>query len=108
MEVSAYVDENGRSPFEDWFAGLDAVAAAKVTTALTRLGLGNTSSVKGVGDGVAEYRIDWGPGYGIYFGQDGASLIVLLTGGTKRRQWKDVAAAKAAWASYKARKKGRS
>ena len=54
-----------------WFAGLDAPAAAKVAVALARLEQGNLSNAKGVGEGVLEYRIDWGPGYRVYFGRDG-------------------------------------
>jgi putative addiction module killer protein len=61
-------------------------AAAKVSVALVRLGQGNTSNAKPVGEGVLEYRIDWGPGYRVYFGRDGDTLVILLTGGTKQRQ----------------------
>jgi hypothetical protein len=62
-------------------------------------------NAKGVGAGVQEYRIEWGPGYRLYFGQDGDTLIILLCGGTKRRQQDDVADAQAHWAEYKRRKK---
>jgi hypothetical protein len=60
FELRLYLLESGRSPFEDWFAALDSTAAAKVTVALARLEQGNLSSVKPVGGGVLEYRIDWG------------------------------------------------
>ena len=76
---------------------VDAVAAAKVSIALTRLGLGNFSNVKGVGLGVYEYKIDFGPGYRVYFGKDGETLVILLGGGTKNRQSKDILAAQACW-----------
>jgi putative addiction module killer protein len=69
--------------------------------------LGDLSSVKSVGAGVQEYRIDVGPGYRIYFGRDGDTLIILLAGGTKRRQQKDIVAAKERWADYKKLKRGR-
>ena len=62
--------------------------------ALVRLGQGNTSNAKTVGEGVLEYRIDWGPGYRVYFGRDGETLVILLTGGTKQRQQRDIARAK--------------
>jgi len=65
---------------------LNPQAAAKVATALTRLALGNVSNVKGVGSGVLELWIDFGPAYRIYFGKDGGRLIILLGGGTKKRQ----------------------
>jgi putative addiction module killer protein len=85
--------------------GLDAIAAAKVTIALTRIERGNLSNAKGVGKGVLEYKIDFGPGYRIYFGKDGERLVILIGGGTKKWQGNDIAAAQACWADYKRRKK---
>jgi putative addiction module killer protein len=84
---------------------LDAIAAAKVTIALTRIERGNLSNVKGVGTGVLEYRIDSGPGYRIYFGKDGNRLVILIGGGTKKRQDRDIAEAQVCWADYKRRKR---
>lgn len=80
------------------------MAAAKVAVALARLEQGNLSNVKTVGEGVLEYRIDWGPGYRIYFGRDGNVLVILLTGGSKKRQQKDIDTAKMSWAEYKRRR----
>jgi len=71
---------------------------------LARLEQGNLSNAKGVGEGVLEYRIDWGPGYRVYFGRDGDTLVILLTGGTKRRQQRDIDAAKVLWTDYKRRR----
>src|SRR5262245_35267795 len=105
LDIREYVDEHGRSPFAGWFASLDAIAAAKVTIALARIEQGNLSNVKGVGSGVLEYRIDFGPGYRIYFGRDGQTLVILLGGGTKRRQQRDIEDAQQSWADYKRRKK---
>jgi len=65
-----------------------------VATAVHRMQQGYFSNVKGVGAGVYEYRIDFGPGYRIYFGKDGDRLVILLAGGTKKRQDADIAAAK--------------
>ena len=62
---------------------------------------GNLSNVKSVGEGVLEYRIDFGPGYRVYFGRDGEALVILLTGGTKKRQQRDIEAAIAYWQDYK-------
>lgn len=107
LELLNYLDVAGESPFASWFDELDATAAAKVTTALTRLALGNLSNVKGVGEGVLEYKIDFGPGYRVYFGRDGDRLVILLAGGTKKRQNKDIAQARVRWADYKARKRRR-
>ena len=103
-ELQFYLAGNGSAPFETWFAGLDASAAAKVTVALSRLERGAVSNVKAVGEGVSEYRIDWGPGYRVYFGRDGAALVILLTGGTKQRQQRDIEQARALWSEYKRRK----
>lgn len=82
------------------------MAAVKVTTAITRMSLGNLSNAKGVGEGVQEYRIDYGPGYRIYFGRDGDRLVILLAGGTKKRQQADINMAHARWAEYRKRKAG--
>ena len=106
MELEEYLDSDGISPFKRWFDGLDAQPAARVTMALARMAQGNLSNTKGVGAGVQEFRIDAGPGYRVYFGRDGETLIILLAGGTKRRQQKDVEAAQMRWADYKRRKRG--
>jgi putative addiction module killer protein len=66
---------------------------------------GNLSNVESVGEGVSDYKIDWGPGYLIYFGKDGESLVILVGGGTKKRQSADIASAKEKWIEYKRRKK---
>jgi putative addiction module killer protein len=107
LEVRYYLASNGSSPFADWFAEVDAAARAKITVAIARMGQGNLSNVKSVGGGVLEYKIDFGPGYRVYFGRDGDGLIVLLTGGTKRRQRRDIKSAIAFWTDYKATKRGR-
>ena len=104
IEIREFLDTKGRSPFATWFDSLNAAAAAKVTTAVTRISLGNFSNVEGVGSGVFEYKLDFGPGYRIYFGKDGATIVILLGGGTKRRQEKDISAAVANWQDYKRRK----
>ncbi|MEW8586814.1 MAG: type II toxin-antitoxin system RelE/ParE family toxin [Candidatus Thiodiazotropha sp.] len=94
IEVREYLDAEGKSPYAKWFDRLNVAAAVKVTTAVHRMEQGNFSNVKGVGAGVYEYRIDFGPGYRIYFGKDGDRLVILLAGGTKKRQDADIAAAK--------------
>ncbi len=105
LELRGYIDETGQKRFARWFDGLDTVAAAKVTIALTRIERENMSNVKSVGAGVLEYKIDFGPGYRIYFGKDGNTLVILIGGGTKKRQDINIAAAQACWADYKKRKK---
>ena len=106
MQILEYLDVAGDSPYRDWFESLNAQAAAKVTVALTRIELGNLSNVKGVGAGVQEYRIDFGPGYRIYFGRDGDTIVILLMGGTKKRQQRDIDAAQDYWRIYKQGKRG--
>ena len=105
MKIVEYLATDGTSPFRSWFDRLDAPAAAKVTTALIRMGMGNTSNVESVGGGVYEKKIDFGPGYRIYFGMDGEKLVVLVGGGTKKRQARDVATAVGRWTDYRKRKK---
>jgi putative addiction module killer protein len=104
VEVLEYLQPDGRSPYAEWFDRLNAPAAAKVSIALARLSQGNYSSVKGVGGGLYEYRIDFGPGYRMYFGKDGERIVLLLGGGTKKRQQKDIAGALSRWQDYKQRK----
>lgn len=104
IEIREFVDGRGRSPFAEWFNDLDPVAAARITMVLTRMQLGNLSNVKGVGAGVLERSVDFGPGYRLYFGRDGDKLLILLGGGTKRRQEQDIAAARLRWREYARRK----
>ena len=104
VEVREYLDRRGHSPFAAWSDRLNREAAAKVAAALARMQQGNFSNAKGVRAGVYEYRIDFGPGYRIYFGKDGDRLVILLGGGTKKRQQEDIATALARWQDYKQRK----
>ena len=104
-EIREYVDDRGRSPFGRWFDGLDSGAANRVRTAIARMEAGNLSNVRGVGSGVLEYRVHAGPGYRVYFGRDGDTLIVLLCGGTKVRQQDDSEDARKLWHEYKRRKR---
>lgn len=106
MEIGEYIAVDGSCPFEEWFNDLNAEAAAKVTTAITRMRQGNFSNVISVGGGVQERKIDFGPGYRVYLGRDGDRLIILLGGGTKKGQDNDIADAIELWKEYKHRKKG--
>jgi putative addiction module killer protein len=104
IRVEEFITDEDVSPFRRWFDALDDHAAAWVTIAIDRLGEGNTSNAKALGEGVSELRINRGPGYRIYFGWDGKVLVILLGGGTKQRQQNDIQAALRHWRSYKARK----
>ena len=107
LEVRYYVTDDGRSPYADWFASLDPVARAKVAAAILRIGQGNLSNLKPIGEGVLEYKINFGPGYRVCLGRDGNVLIILLTGGTKKRQQRDIDAAVEFWRAYKRGKRTR-
>jgi len=93
--------EAGRSPFADWFDELDPTTAARVDRYIRRMESGNFGNAKAVGQGVHELRIDYGPGFRVYFGMDGKTLVILLGGGDKRRQSADIAAAIMRWHRYK-------
>jgi putative addiction module killer protein len=104
IELLEFLDPSGKSPFARWFDNLNAVAAARVTIGLTRLRHGNFSNVESVGTGVSELKLDFGPGYRVYFGKDGERIVILLGGSAKKRQGNAIVAAQAAWAEYKRRK----
>jgi putative addiction module killer protein len=105
IRIREYVGEDGFSPFGGWFERLPSPASEKVTVALYRMGSGNLSNAKGVGSGVSEFRIDFGPGYRVYFGRDGETLIILLGGGSKQRQNRDIQQAIECWTAYRKKKK---
>ncbi|KMM79461.1 type II toxin-antitoxin system RelE/ParE family toxin [Pseudomonas deceptionensis] len=103
ISVEEYCGQDRTSPFERWFSSLDAQAAAKVSTAILRMEMGNTSNIKWF-DGLGEYRIHWGPGYRIYLLQEGKRLIILFGGGNKSSQKQDIKQAKKLIAEYRSRK----
>ncbi len=96
-----YQEENGDVPFNDWLAGLrDVTAVARVRIRLSRLRLGLFGEVKPLGDGIAELKIDYGPGYRVYYAVNGKKIILLLIGGDKSTQRKNIATAKRYWKNY--------
>ena len=105
VDIREYHDHAGRRPFRAWFDKLNSEASRKVTTALYRMGLGNFSNAKSVGAGVFECRINFGPGYRVYFGKDGEQIVILLAGGTKQHQQNDIKLSHERWEDYKLRKK---
>jgi putative addiction module killer protein len=106
LTIVEYIREDGTNPYRKWFDELHTQAAVKVTTAILRLEMGNTSNVKWIG-AIGEYRIGWGPGYRIYLARDGESVVILLGGGTKKAQQRDIERAKSLWDEYVARKAAR-
>jgi putative addiction module killer protein len=105
IEVRPYIDHLGRNPFRRWFEKLDANTKVRIAASIARVSDGNLSAGKSVGGGVSELRLDFGPGYRIYYGRDGDTLVILLGGGTKQRQDEDIQIAKKLWRDYKKRKK---
>ena len=105
IELSEYVDARGHNRYREWASKLDPSVRARVDKSVLRMGYGNMAGVKPEGEGVSALRIDFGPGYRIYFGRDGERLLILLVGGTKRRQENDIQLARALWAEYKRRKR---
>jgi putative addiction module killer protein len=104
-EIREYLDGHGRSRYADWLTTLDAPTKARIIVAVLRMERGNFSAAKPVGSGVSELRLDFGPGYRVYFGMDGDQLVILLIGGSKKRQRADIESANLLWAEYKRRKR---
>lgn len=105
IELQEYLSADGGAPFTEWLDQLrDGAARVRVAKRLTRLQAGLLGDWKAVGGGVIELREDYGPGYRIYCGRHGAALIVLLAGGSKRTQQKDIARAQDYWQDWKQRK----
>ncbi len=103
-EVAYYETEDGKQPFRDWLLSLsDKEGRRKIRARIDRVSLGNLGYCEPVGEGVMELKIDYGPGYRVYFGQVGNKLVILLNGGTKSSQRKDIKAAHECWADYRRR-----
>jgi putative addiction module killer protein len=106
IEILEYVNENGKNVFHEWLCSLkDKRARARVRVRLNRLRLGNFGDCKSVGGGVGELRVDYGPGYRVYFGRDGDRIVILLCGGAKKTQSKDIQLAQQYWAEYQREEK---
>ena len=100
LTIREYLDESGRSPFRDWLQELDSTTRARVQARILRFETGNLGDHKQLGDGVWEARLAFGPGYRVYFGRSGRELVLLLLGGDKGSQRKDIKNAKESWATY--------
>lgn len=100
-ELLEYETANGDSPFSEWLEGLrDIQARAIIRKRLNRVRQGNLGNSRSVGDGVFELKVDFGPGYRVYFGNDGEKIVVLLCGGDKNSQEADIRKAKEYWTDY--------
>lgn len=99
-----YIDENGHNRFREWLDGLhDMRTQYVIDSRLTRITNGNMGDCEPVGEGAMEFRIHFGPGYRIYFGQEGKNLVILLVGGDKKSQRKDIVLAKTLWREFQNR-----
>ena len=105
IQVVHYVSEEGTDHFDSWFRTQSPEARARVQTRIDRLELGSLGDHKSVGEGVSELRIDFGPGSRLYYGREGTALVILLGGGTKARQARDIAMAQTYWKAYKQEKR---
>lgn len=104
-EILIYLTLEGKASYEEWLGSLrDRKAAAKVRIRIDRVRLGNFGDCRFVGEGVHELIIDYGPGYRVYFAQDGKTIVILLCGGDKRTQNQDINKAQEYWTDYRRRK----
>jgi len=101
MEIRFYVTEDEHTPFTEWLDALrDREARARIRTRLERVAMGNFGDHRSVGGGVMELRFTLGPGYRVYYGMDGKTIVLLLCGGDKSTQQADIRRAKTYWAEY--------
>lgn len=102
LEIKIFKTRKGEKPFSAWLLGLkDQRARAKIRARIARMQLGNMGDFASVGGGVLELRIHYGPGFRVYFGQDDNVVVILLCGGDKQSQEKDIEFAKRLWEEYK-------
>lgn len=101
IELLEYLTNSGQNPFRNWLEGLrDRQARARIRVRLNRIRLGNFGDCKSVGRGVSELRIPHGPGYRVYFGRKGDTVVILLCGGDKKTQPRDIELAQEYWYDY--------
>lgn len=106
VEVLEYLTTDGRNPFREWLEALkDREARARVRVRINRIRLGNFGDSKSVGGGISELRIPYGPGYRVYYGRQGDAIVLLLCGGDKRTQSRDIDLAQDRWQDYLRRSK---
>lgn len=106
IQLLEYITEEGENPFHNWLNSLnDRAARARIRVRLNRVRLGNFGDSKSVGKGVNELRVDYGPGYRVYYGKSKTAIVILLCGGSKKSQSKEIQLAQAYWADYKRRAK---
>ena len=104
--INEYIDDSGKSHYADWLKNLrDAKAKAKIMMQIDKMELGLFGDVEPIGEGLSELRLHYGPGYRVYYGKEGQQVFLLLCGGDKSTQSKDIKKAKEYWKSHKRRNK---
>jgi putative addiction module killer protein len=104
IEIHHYINRSGRDLFDGWLSGLaDLRTQAKIAVRIDRVAAGNFGDCKPLGQGLHELRIDWGPGYRVYYAMIGQSRLLLLCGGDKRTQAADIVKARAHLSDFKIR-----
>ena len=107
-EIQDFLQPDGTDPYSIWLRGLvDRKARARVVVRVGRMAGGNFGECKPVGDGFWELRVDWGPGYRVYYAMAGKRLLLLLAGGDKRKQQMDIDTAISRWIDWKQRRTGK-
>jgi putative addiction module killer protein len=104
LKIREYIDEIEKSPYRRWLDELDTTTKARVQARILRVEQENLGDCKNLEDGVWELRLNFGPGYRVYFGFDGKELVILLVGGDKRSQTQDINQAIGFWKIYLGRK----
>jgi len=99
--IQAYIADNGTCPYQDWLASLDRKVRGRVEARILRLRTGNFGDWKTVGEGVAELRLQFGAGYRVYYGIVDNQIVLLISGGSKRTQKRDIQTAKKIWLNYR-------
>ncbi len=103
-QIILYADENSNEPFQAWIDQLrDKQGRRRIINRLLRVQQGNYGDVEPIGDGLSELRLFFSPGYRVYFGEDAGSIVVILCGGDKNSQNRDIEKAKTYWKEYKSR-----
>ncbi|HQW57373.1 MAG TPA: type II toxin-antitoxin system RelE/ParE family toxin [Gammaproteobacteria bacterium] len=102
-QIKLYATKGGQKPFVEWIESLDSVVRYRVKERLDRISLGNMGDHKYLSDGISELRLDFGCGYRIYFAEEGKTVILLLSGGNKSSQKKDIKRAIDYWKDYQSR-----
>jgi putative addiction module killer protein len=101
VQLHIYQDEFGSKPFMNWLMGIrDSLVKARIQVRLDRVEEGNFGDHKALGGGICEIRIDFGPGYRVYYGRHGESFVLLLGGGDKKSQTRDIEKARKYWSDF--------